>query len=70
MNACLVGCVRCTKWVPVLFLMSILAWAYYAYIVELCIYNIGDVAKKSTHLDSFTFSKSDPINELFFPFVL
>lgn len=50
MNPCLVCCVRCTKWIPVLFLMCILSWAYYAYIVELCVYNVSELAKKSTIL--------------------
>lgn len=53
MNPCLVCCVRCTKWIPVLFLMSILSWAYYAYIVELCVYNVGELAKKVIYIFLF-----------------
>lgn len=45
LNSCMLCCVRCTKWIPVLFLMAILCWAYYAYIVELCVKNIHELAK-------------------------
>ncbi|KAL5289228.1 ZDHHC2 family protein [Megaselia abdita] len=37
---------RIFKWIPVVFIISIIAWSYYAYLVQLCIYSITNIAEK------------------------
>lgn len=30
-------CINITKWMPVLFIFTVIAWSYYAFVVQLCI---------------------------------
>lgn len=53
MNCCLAGCLQCTKWIPVLFLTGVMTWAYYAYVIELCINNIDELGKQITYIILF-----------------
>lgn len=49
-SCCILNCVRCAKWMPVVFLVSILSWSYYAYIVQLCLYNVDNLPKKIIYI--------------------
>ncbi|XP_011335754.1 palmitoyltransferase ZDHHC15B isoform X5 [Ooceraea biroi] len=43
-------CVKAVKWIPVLFILTIVAWSYYAYVVQLCYYTIDSYAQKAIYL--------------------
>ncbi|XP_037902911.1 palmitoyltransferase ZDHHC15B isoform X2 [Hermetia illucens] len=40
------SCMRALKWIPVLFIVSIIVWSYYAYVVQLCILSMDNIALK------------------------
>lgn len=37
-NLCIQGC----KWLPVLFILAVLSWGYYAFVIELCLLTLMD----------------------------
>ncbi|XP_063700463.1 palmitoyltransferase ZDHHC20-B isoform X2 [Culicoides brevitarsis] len=39
-------CVRAVKWIPVLFIFSIICWSYYAFVVQLCFMTVENVAER------------------------
>ncbi|XP_065165248.1 palmitoyltransferase ZDHHC20-A isoform X5 [Atheta coriaria] len=43
-------CFRAIKWVPVLFIMCIVIWSYYAYVIQLCIYTVDSATEKIIYL--------------------
>uniref|UniRef100_T1P940 Palmitoyltransferase n=1 Tax=Musca domestica TaxID=7370 RepID=T1P940_MUSDO len=40
------GCMKAIKWIPVIFIASVIAWSYYAYVVELCVLSIESIFEK------------------------
>jgi palmitoyltransferase len=30
-------CYQSLQWIPVLFILAVIAWSYYAYVIEMCI---------------------------------
>ncbi|XP_053615819.1 palmitoyltransferase ZDHHC2 isoform X2 [Plodia interpunctella] len=43
-------CWRGFKWLPVLLIVSIILWSYYAYVIQLCIYTIENTAQQVIYL--------------------
>ncbi|CAF3318806.1 unnamed protein product [Rotaria socialis] len=43
-------CYDILKWIPVIFIVGILGWSYYAYVVQMCILTIDNVPKKVMYL--------------------
>ncbi|XP_075165209.1 palmitoyltransferase ZDHHC20-B isoform X2 [Haematobia irritans] len=44
------GCMQAIKWIPVIFIGSVIAWSYYAYVVELCVLAIESTFEKIVFL--------------------
>ncbi|CAH1103174.1 unnamed protein product [Psylliodes chrysocephalus] len=43
-------CFKTLKWIPVLFIVTIVVWSYYAYVVQLCLLTVEDVTKRTLYL--------------------
>uniref|UniRef100_A0AAY3ZYP9 Palmitoyltransferase n=1 Tax=Denticeps clupeoides TaxID=299321 RepID=A0AAY3ZYP9_9TELE len=43
-------CQRGLSWIPVVFINLVVGWSYYAYVLELCIYTIPDIAEQVIYL--------------------
>ncbi|XP_063970595.1 palmitoyltransferase ZDHHC20-B-like isoform X3 [Lytechinus pictus] len=39
-------CLRIVGWIPVIFISAVIAWSYYAYVVELCIFTLAKADQK------------------------
>ncbi|XP_043270564.1 palmitoyltransferase ZDHHC2 isoform X4 [Venturia canescens] len=46
-------CVKVFKWVPVIFILTIVFWSYYAYVVQLCYYTVDSYVQKAFYLFFF-----------------
>ncbi|KAL8616730.1 hypothetical protein ACOMHN_017768 [Nucella lapillus] len=40
------ACCNAVKWAPVIFISAIVAWSYYAYVVQMCIFTADTIAEK------------------------
>jgi len=47
---CILCCINITQWFPVLFLISMLSWSYYAYVVLMLFFYVDDWVKRSFYL--------------------
>ncbi|XP_047736465.1 palmitoyltransferase ZDHHC20-B isoform X1 [Hyalella azteca] len=43
-------CLRVAKWLPVIFIVAIVVWSYYAYVIQLNILTIESIVKKTLYL--------------------
>ncbi len=43
------------KWIPVVFIASVVAWSYYAYVVQLCLLTVQSTAEKTVLLVLYHF---------------
>jgi len=49
MNSVINSCIKCghaLKWIPVLFIVAVLAWSYYAYIIQLCFFFVQNTVQQ------------------------
>ncbi|XP_043604371.1 palmitoyltransferase ZDHHC15B-like isoform X1 [Bombus pyrosoma] len=42
--------VKAAKWIPVIFILTIVLWSYYAYVVQLCFYTVDNYVQKAFYL--------------------
>ncbi|XP_038604065.1 palmitoyltransferase ZDHHC15 [Tachyglossus aculeatus] len=47
------GCRRALAWLPVLIIVLVVAWAYYAYVFELCVVTVTNPIEKAVYLTAF-----------------
>ncbi len=45
-------CIRITKWLPVVFILAVIAWSYYAFVVQLCLITMEEIWLK-VNVNSF-----------------
>ncbi|XP_068991350.1 palmitoyltransferase ZDHHC15B isoform X3 [Neodiprion pinetum] len=46
-------CLKAVKWIPVVFILTVVFWSYYAYVVQLCYYAIESYVQKAFYLFFF-----------------
>ncbi|XP_064074050.1 palmitoyltransferase ZDHHC2 isoform X2 [Vanessa tameamea] len=49
-RTCNMWCWRAFKWLPVLLIVSIVTWSYYAYVIQLCIFTIESTVQQCIYL--------------------
>ncbi|XP_049885690.1 palmitoyltransferase ZDHHC20-B-like isoform X1 [Pectinophora gossypiella] len=50
---CNMMCWKAFKWIPVLLIVSIVAWSYYAYVIQLCVFTITSTVQQCVYLILF-----------------
>lgn len=48
-------CIHSAKWVPVLFLATVIVWSYYAYVIQLCFLTVQSTFEKTAYLIGYHF---------------
>uniref|UniRef100_A0A6P7GCK4 Palmitoyltransferase ZDHHC15B-like isoform X6 n=1 Tax=Diabrotica virgifera virgifera TaxID=50390 RepID=A0A6P7GCK4_DIAVI len=46
-------CFKAVKWIPVLFIVTIVVWSYYAYVIQLCLLTVDDLPRRIFYLIFF-----------------
>nr|XP_023020189.1 palmitoyltransferase ZDHHC15 isoform X1 [Leptinotarsa decemlineata] len=46
-------CFIVVKWIPVLFILTIVLWSYYAYVAQLCLLTVDEVPRKTIYLIAY-----------------
>lgn len=59
-------CVRAVKWIPVLFILTIVIWSYYAYVVQLCICKLDKIANVINSFQLFIVTVQSTIEKIIF----
>ncbi|XP_013147623.1 PREDICTED: palmitoyltransferase ZDHHC15 isoform X3 [Papilio polytes] len=49
-RTCNMWCWRAFKWLPVILVVSIITWSYYAYVIQLCIFTLESTVQKTIYL--------------------
>ncbi|XP_013166237.1 PREDICTED: palmitoyltransferase ZDHHC2-like isoform X2 [Papilio xuthus] len=49
-RTCNMWCWRAFKWLPVILVVSIISWSYYAYVIQLCIFTLESTVQKTIYL--------------------
>lgn len=44
---CLFNCFKIIRWAPVVFIVAVVSWSYYAYVFQLCLLNIDNLTQQS-----------------------
>ncbi|VDM12046.1 unnamed protein product [Wuchereria bancrofti] len=52
-NVCLRSIISFIRWLPVIFILALLCWAYFAYVVQLCFFTVEGTFERSLYLSVF-----------------